>query len=275
MVYEADRLNNVPPTLSIDSPKNQTYSTAHPIKVDLLSSDWDLSILWYRIHDDTNDIWIDSENVTWSGVVQREFPPGRYTFFAYANDSADWWQGDDVHLSLITMASVSFSIVEHDVMVSRIWVWNRYNSNVQIESGQQVHVHVNVINQGSVEERVRVNLMGIMRNTDWVNVTTTQSNTTIGSQIVTLASRTSQIITFEWDTSEILPGSYELVAIVDMVADEKDTKNNSVSIFVLINTTVKEHVLYAITGERTFVSVGIILFFVYWRICKHKKQNGF
>jgi len=280
MVYEADRLNNVPPTLSIDSPNNQTYSTVHPIEIDLSSPDWDLSKLWFRIYDDTNNIWIDSENVTWSGEVQRELPPGSYTLFSYANDSSDWWQGDDVHVSLITMASVSFSVVKHDIMASKIWVWNIYDSNVQIERGQQVPVHVNVINQGSVEERVRVNLMGIMRDPDWMNVTTTQSNTTISSQIVTLASRTSQIITFEWDTSETILGSYELVATVDLVPDENDTENNSVSIFVLINTpspslTVSEHVLYAITGKRTFVSVGIILFFVYWRFCKHKKQKDF
>ena len=277
MVYKADRLNNVPPTLSIDSPRNQTYSTAHPIEVDLSSPDWDLSTLWFRIHYDTNDVWVDSKNVMWSGVVQRELPPGSYTLFAYANDSADWWQGDDVHLSLITMASVSFSVVEHDVMVSRIGIWDIWGSTVHIERGHQVPVHVNVTNQGSVEERVRVNLTANIRDTNWVNITTTLSNISIDSQIATLAAGTSQIIIFEWNTSETHPGMYELVATIEVVRKEDDNQANSVSIVVWITipTTIPPilHELYAITFRKYLVGVGIIsLFLTCWRNYVLKKR---
>ena len=265
-VYEADRLNTVPPTLSIDSPRNQTFSTAHPIEVGLSSPDWDLSTLWFRIHDDTNDVWVDPANVTWDGIVQRELPPGSYTLFAYANDTTDWWQGDDVHLSLTTTASVSFSVVEHDVAVRRIGIGDMWGSTVQVEQGQQVSVHVKVTNQGSVEERVRVNLTAIIGDPDSVMVTTTLKNSSISSQIVTLAAGTSQIITFEWNTIETPIGTYELVATVDAVQEEVNTADNSTSMIVQVieSPTVRE--LYVTTFMRNIVSIGIILHFIGWRI---------
>ena len=266
LVYEADRLNTVPPILSIDSPRNQTYSTAHPIEVGLSSPDWDLSTFWFRIHDDMNDVWVDPANVTLDGIVQRELPPGSYTLFAYANDTTDWWQGDDVHLSLTTTASVSFSVVEHDVAVRRIGIGDMWGSTVHVERGQQVSVHVNVTNQGSVEERVRVNLTAIMGDPDSVMVTTTLSNSSISSQIVTVAAGTSQIITFEWNTIETPAGTYELVATVDAVPEDVNTADNSTSMMVLITVSPTVHELYVTTFRRNVVSIGIILYFTGWRI---------
>ncbi|MFQ5821103.1 MAG: aryl-sulfate sulfotransferase [Candidatus Heimdallarchaeota archaeon] len=272
-VYEADRLNTIPPTLSIDSPRNQTYNTIYPIEVGLSSPDWDLSTLWFRIHNDTNDAWVDLANVTWDGVGQRELPPGNYTLFAYANDTTDWWQGDDVHLSLTTTALVSFSVVKHDVAVSRIGIGDMWGPTVQVERGQQVPVHINVTNQGSVEERVRMHLTAIIGDPDSVKVTTTQINSSIGSQIVTVVAGTSQIITFEWNTSETPAGTYELVATVDAVPGDVDTADNFASIMVLITSPSMVYELGKITFKGNVVSIGIILFFSCWRIYVLKNRR--
>ncbi|MFX0197853.1 MAG: aryl-sulfate sulfotransferase [Candidatus Hodarchaeota archaeon] len=272
-VYEADRLNTVPPTLSIDSPRNQTYNTTYPIEVGLSSPDWDLNTLWFRIHDDTNDAWVNPANVTWDGVVQRELPPGNYTLFAYVNDTTDWWQGDDVHLSLTTTTSVSFSVVEHDVAVRRIGIGNMWSPTVQVERGQQVSVHVNVTNQGSVEERVRVNLMVIMGDPDSMKVTTSLRNTSISSQIVTVAAGTSQIITFEWNTSETPAGTNELVATVDAVPEDVDTADNFASIMVRITSPPMVCEFGKITFNRNVLCIGIILFFTCGRIYVFKNRR--
>lgn len=267
-VYEADRLNTVPPILSIDSPRNQTYNTAHPIEVGLSSPDWELNTLWFRIHDDTNDIWVDPANVTWDRIVQRELPPGSYTFFAYANDTTDWWQGDDVHLSLTTTASVSFTVVEHDVTVRMTEIADKWGTTVQVEQGQQVSVFINVTNQGCVEEKVQVNFTANMRDPDPVMVTTTLNNSSISSQIVIVAAGTSQIITFEWNTIEIPIGMYELVATADTIQEEVNTTDNSTSVMILIIESPTVHELYVTKFMRKIVTIEIIfiLFFTSWRI---------
>jgi len=269
-VYEADRLNT-PPTISIDSPHNRTYSTVNPIEVALSCPDIDLSKIWFSIHDDTRNIWIDPTNVTWDGMIQKSLLPGSYTLFAYANDSADWSQGDDVH-SMTSVATIAFTIVAHDITISGIGVQDIWDSPIHVEKGQYIPVQINVTNRGSVEEKIRVDLTIIERDQECGNQTNTPCNVSIGSQTLTLAAGAFQIVIIHWNTSEIPSDMYELTARVDSLPEEDNTRDNSASIFALVTLPpVRE--LPLITPSMNVLGIGIALLFIFWRSCTFGKRR--
>ena len=92
LFYESDRLN-VSPSISIESPSNTVYPT-DKVEIVLSSTALDLDHMWFRIHDVSRNLWLDPANVTYTGPVSRSFESGKYTIYAYANDTGDWTQGD-------------------------------------------------------------------------------------------------------------------------------------------------------------------------------------
>lgn len=255
-VYEADRLSIAPPPIII-SPLNNSYSTKFAIDVEINSSDQDLDSLWYRIHDDLTGIWLDPTNITWESSVQRTLPPSNYTLYAYANNSAYWWQGDDSP-SLTTMTSISFSIIEQDLKISGVGIQNQWNSIVQLEQGQYVPVHVNITNQGSVKE------------TAVVSVVIESSNYTIGSVSLGIDPNTSHIITFYWNISEIQVGSYILSVHTNILPDEVKITDNSAVIEIVISppittiTTVSEW--SDITSLTCITMIGVLSLCIFARV---------
>ena len=79
-------IDTTPPTITIDSPTNTTYTTS-TIIVDLSG---DAENYWYYI------VGIDSINQTWNSRLSRSLPDGIYTLHAYGNDSV----GNEVHISV-------------------------------------------------------------------------------------------------------------------------------------------------------------------------------
>ncbi|MHA2224338.1 MAG: ABC transporter substrate-binding protein [Candidatus Hodarchaeales archaeon] len=71
-------IDNTPPTVTIDSPLAQTYTT-DTITITLSG---DATHYWYCI------VLIDSQNQTWVASVDRTLTDGTHTLHAYGNDSA-------------------------------------------------------------------------------------------------------------------------------------------------------------------------------------------
>lgn len=282
-VYEADRLKaKTPLTVSIEFPRNQTYSTTTSIPVILSDSDWNMSTFWFRIQDNTRNRWLDPGNVTWHRVVERVLPPGHYTIYAYARESTDWWQGADVHfLPMSSMTNHSFTVMESNVAINQIWVNDESDPFTQIEKGQEVVIYVNVTNQGDLEERVQVNLKYIANEAHW---------TELDSQKVTFAPKTAQVLTFHWNTSELALTEYKFVAEITTSVDDSDIIDNSGTVVVVIIPALKEgnftsvaktssipplvRELPRITFERNYTSLCIILFLTALEIlmCVRKKR---
>ncbi len=84
-IYSTFIIDNILPTITIDSPLTQTYTTS-TITVTLSG---DAAHYWYYIES------VDSQNQTWTASVDRTLTLGRYTLHAYVNDSA----GNIIHIS--------------------------------------------------------------------------------------------------------------------------------------------------------------------------------
>lgn len=76
-VSQVFTIDSLPPTVTIDSPLAQTYTT-NTITVALSG---DASQYWYYIE------FLDSHNQTWTNSVERTLPDGFYVLHAYGNDS--------------------------------------------------------------------------------------------------------------------------------------------------------------------------------------------
>lgn len=89
---------NTPPTLSILSPSNITYSTQN-ITITLTSPAPDLDKMWYMIHNGTS--WVVNKTI-WAPGSFIVLDDGYYTLYAWANDSL----GQETIIPL----NISFSI---------------------------------------------------------------------------------------------------------------------------------------------------------------------
>ncbi len=110
LFYESDRLN-VPPSISIVSPSN-TVHTTDKVEIVLSSTALDLDHIWFRIHDDSRNLWLDPANITYTGPISRSFESGKYTIYAYANDTGDWTLGDPNFSMIGGPAIVTFTVGE-------------------------------------------------------------------------------------------------------------------------------------------------------------------
>lgn len=110
LFYESDRLN-VPPSISIESPSNNVYPTTK-VEIVLSSTALDLDHMWFRIHDDSRNQWLDPANVTYKEPVSRALVPGKYTIYAWANDTGDFTLGDPNWSMIGGPAIVTFTVGE-------------------------------------------------------------------------------------------------------------------------------------------------------------------
>ncbi|NVM31033.1 MAG: hypothetical protein HWN65_19485 [Candidatus Helarchaeota archaeon] len=79
-------IDTVPPNVTIQSPGNQTYYEV-PILINLTSDDSDLDTIWYRFFNVTLGDWLDTTNLTYTGVTERTSWDGQYILYAWANDT--------------------------------------------------------------------------------------------------------------------------------------------------------------------------------------------
>jgi len=85
-IYDADRIDIEPPKVLIESPSNKSYSN-NTIAIIISSSERDLDSVWFSVHDDTKEIWITPNNVSWIEDAFIFLVDGQYTLFVFANDT--------------------------------------------------------------------------------------------------------------------------------------------------------------------------------------------
>jgi len=110
LFYDADRLN-LPPSISIESPNDAVYP-ADKVDIVLSSTALDLDHIWFRVHDDSRNLWLDPANITYTGPVSRALEPGKYTIYAWANDTGDFTLGDPNWSMVGGPATVTFTVGE-------------------------------------------------------------------------------------------------------------------------------------------------------------------
>lgn len=94
-----DVVNTNPPTVSVDSPTNTTYTTS-TIDITLSSASVDLALLWFSLYY-INDTAIE-ENTTWTETVQRSLAVGQYYLIGYCNDTAGLEDSETVYFTVST-----------------------------------------------------------------------------------------------------------------------------------------------------------------------------
>jgi nitrous oxidase accessory protein len=96
----------------------------------------------------------------------------------------------------------------HDVAIVNITL-----SSTDVRQGEIVYINVTAVNEGTWAETF--------------NVTTKYDNTTIGTQTVNeLAPGADRILTFSWNTADVDPGNYTIMAQASAVMSENDTADN-------------------------------------------------
>lgn len=79
-------IDTTAPSITILSPVNDTYHLT-TILINFTSSAADLHVIWYRVYSNTQTVWVDSSNISWTTPIQRVFSEGSYTLYVWANDT--------------------------------------------------------------------------------------------------------------------------------------------------------------------------------------------
>jgi len=121
----------------------------------------------------------------------------------------------------------------HDVAVIAIEL-----ASSLVPQGSVVHLNVTVKNQGSFRETF--------------NLTASVGASIIGTEEVTLASGSSTIVTFQWDTTGAF-GVYEIMVKADQVAEEEDVADNeSTAIeYVYLSQPPTGGIIFLFPAEKT------------------------
>jgi hypothetical protein len=95
----------------------------------------------------------------------------------------------------------------HDIAVTDVKA-----SPTGVIVGNSVSIDVDVLNEGTVQ--------------DTFDVYTYYDSTLIGTKSLTLSSGASTTLTFTWDTANVSPGTYTIMAEVPQITGETDTADN-------------------------------------------------
>ena len=102
---------------------------------------------------------------------------------------------------------ITYTIPVRDVAVTSLNV-----IPTEVEQGDTVTISVGIANEGQIAEEFTVR--------------TYYGSTQIGSRTRTLNEASSEIVTFDWDTSSVSGGSYTIKATVSQVSGETDLADN-------------------------------------------------
>jgi PKD repeat protein len=104
--------------------------------------------------------------------------------------------------------TIDVEVALHDIAITEVTV-----SSNTVTSGELVSINVTVENKGSEKETF--------------NVTVHYDDIKIGTQSITeLASETSELLTFSWDTSNVEAGTYTIKAVATILTGETNTADN-------------------------------------------------
>jgi hypothetical protein len=113
-----------------------------------------------------------------------------------------------------------FSNIWRDVKIENVEV---STATQKIAPGQNVTVTVSVKNMGNIPENVELRL--------YANLTL------IGSQAISLDPNQTATLTFNWNTSSLVAGTYQVKASIDPVPEEVNVENNIALATVQVETS--------------------------------------
>jgi serine protease len=170
------------------------------------------------------------------GSESRTLNPGETATVKFTWDTADSSIGDniltaeaevnpeDTNLNNNTMTTtVTVMEPSHDVAVTAI------DAPSSTTIGTPVSIDVTVTNEGTFSETATISL------TD-----TTVGVPPVGSASVPLSAGSTQVISFNWDTTGLLAGDHALLAEAYEVAGETDTADNSMGTTVTLTQAQEE-----------------------------------
>ena len=139
--------DTTPPIINIISPTNKTYiSQSTQLMINFTVSDPNLDIIWYRIYNETNGVWVDSSNLTWSSPFQRSLGQGGvYTLYVWANDTYGHTSTESVVFTMIHEI-----LMTGDHMLSTDLVVTLYQK-VIFQDGEFTFIAGNLVVLGTLE----------------------------------------------------------------------------------------------------------------------------
>jgi len=184
--------DNTPPVVCILSPENLTYTTS---SIPLI----------FTVNERTFSIGYSLdylENVTIAGnTTLTDLSNGSHSIIVYANDtSGNTGSSNRVYFTV--------SVV-HDVAVVDV-----NPSPIKVHIGQIINITVVAQNDGTAAETF--------------NVTVYHNGTVIETQtVINLPPANQTTLTFRWNTTNITPGNYTIVAQASLVLGESDVADNT------------------------------------------------
>jgi hypothetical protein len=152
-----------------------------------------------------NDASFVSHDIYNAAPLPPDFPAG-IASFGLMNYFSPQYPGQP--LAVAEWAVIVSPLGVHDVAVTNVT-----SSKTVIGQGYTANITVKAENQGSF--------------TETFNVTVYANTTEIETQEVTLTSGNSTTITFTWNTTGFVKGSYTISAIADTILGETDTADNT------------------------------------------------
>lgn len=195
-----------PPTVSILSPENMTYSESNIVPLVFTVNErpfW----MSYKMNEHGNTTIEDNSTLT-------SLANGEYNLVVYVNDTS----------GNVGLSQVNFTVlVVHDVAVTNVQC-----SPPRVYKGQPVSISVSVQNEGTTSETF--------------NVSVHANATIVGTLLVTdLSAGDNTILPFTWNTTDTSKGNYTIRATAHIVIDEVDITDNTMgdgSILVTITGDV-------------------------------------
>lgn len=193
---------------------NFTYSPLQPIVGETVtfnasnSQDPDGTISTYAwdFGDGTVLVYVKDVNLTVT-TEHAYTKAGTYTVILTVTDND----------SLTDTATTDVQVLVHDIAVINVEVLPN-----TVEIGENVSIKVMVVNKGNFSQTFDVSVY--------------YASSLIGTKTVTLAARTSQNLTFSWNTAGIAANTFTIKAQASPVPDETDQTNNT---FIDGTVTVK------------------------------------
>jgi hypothetical protein len=191
-------------------------ATSGQIDIEIPNSDY------FQDENGTQYVFLYDDGAYTVELVGNETGDYHLHFQAFSNGTAtlDQWSN-----STITINETKTYILVHQINMESL------ASKTVVGKGCDGSVIVTVVNSGNYTENF--------------NVTAYANTTTIGTQLVTLASGNSTTITFTWNTSGFAKGSYTIWAYAWPVAGETYTEDNT-----LIDGTVLVSIAGDVNGDR-------------------------
>ena len=161
---------------------------------------------------------------------------------------------DNQSLTDIATDTVTVS-AKHDVAVVNVTL-----SSNKVAMGERVSINVTVVNLGT--------------ETEAFNITVYYDNVIIGTRsVVNLTSGASEILTINWETTDVDPDTYTIKAVASIITGEIDTKNNEFIDYTIIIIAQENSALgvlpYVAAAGVAAITIAAIAFY-FLRIRKPK-----